>query len=71
MASFYENVADYTEQEKRFLKLMESCKSIDCFEHEGRTYKGDKVMAAKSFIKNNPQPADFSVWLQDHYRQLF
>ena len=55
---------------KRKSKLRKQCYLNICFEHEGRIYLGNPDKAIDSFIKNNPNPADFSVWLQDNFREL-
>ena len=61
---------DYTPEQKRKYDLINSCNAIDCFTHEGRIYAGSIIYAVESFIKNNPNPADFSVWLQKNLIEL-
>ena len=66
----YENVGEFTPEEQRMNKLLDSMEPVHAFRHEGRMYLGYLVNAATDFIKNNPFPADFSVWLQDNYKEL-
>ncbi len=61
---------DYTPEQLREMSLFRKCIQIDCFMVEDRIFKGYFVSAVKEFTKNNPQPADFYVWLQDNYTEL-
>lgn len=54
----------------RYKKLLKECKDIGVFEHEGRLFKGYKAFAVVQFIKSNPEPEDFNVWLQDNYEGI-
>lgn len=54
----------------RFTRLHRNITQLNIFECEGRLYYGDTVNAIKEFIKNNPQPADLSVWLQDNWEAV-
>jgi hypothetical protein len=54
----------------RLMKLINSCEKVSVFKHEGRMFLGDEIQAAKEFIANNPQLADFSVWLQQNYKEI-
>jgi len=55
---------------KRKNKLRKQCSLNVCFEHEGRIYLGSPDKAVQMFIENNPNPADFSVWLQKNFREV-
>lgn len=57
-------------QGERIMNLLKDCKHVSCFEHEGRLYKCYEVDAVKEFIKNNPTPADMSVWFQNNLIEL-
>lgn len=50
--------------------LMQQCRFVPSFEVEGRRYKGYPSDAVEEYIKYNPQPADFSVWLQNNWQQI-
>ena len=52
------------------MKLLEQMYDVEVFEHEGRFFLGSKTGAVKAFIHNNPEQADFSVWLQDTHIEL-
>jgi hypothetical protein len=56
--------------ESRLLNLVDSCEDVEVFKHGSRMYFGNKIQACKNYIQNNPTPADFSVWLQNNYKQL-
>lgn len=43
---------------------------MNIFECEGRFYLGNFDEAIDNFIHNNPNLSDFSVWLQDNYKQI-
>jgi hypothetical protein len=61
---------EYTDEQKGLITLVNKCKSIQVFEYEGEMCLGSLIDACKDFVKNNPNPADFHVWLQDHYERL-
>ncbi len=50
--------------------LLAKTTPITVFAYEGRYYLGDRNIAIASFIHNEPQPADFSVWLQDNMTEF-
>jgi len=54
----------------RIINLLSETKQVNVFEHEGRLYKAYRVDAVKAFIKNNPTPADMSVWFQQNLTEL-
>lgn len=55
---------------ERLLSLLAQCEEVATFELEGRMFLGYKPEVIKAFIKANPLPVDFSVWVQQHYREL-
>lgn len=61
---------EYDAETSRLLDLTDSCHEIEVFSHENRIYLGNRTNAVKLYIKNNPEPSDFGVWLQDNYKQL-
>jgi len=54
----------------RFERLKSKGVQLDVFQYEGRFFIGKLETAIQNFIKNNPDPADFYVWLQDHYTEI-
>lgn len=54
-------------REMRFFKLFRECSDLKVFRNNGNFYKGSGAEAVQEFIKANPEPADFHVWLQDNY----
>lgn len=70
MGRYYDNIGELSNDESRLLRLVDTCKDMDVFIHENRIYLGNKVQAAKRFCKETQAPSDFSVWLQDNYKQL-
>jgi len=60
----------YDQETSRLLNLIDSCEEISVFKHENRMYLGNLTNAVKRYIKNNPTPSDFSVWLQNNYKEL-
>lgn len=71
---FFPHSSEVTPEEKKLWNrqssLLSECHQINAFEHEGRIYLGHNVTAVKNFIKNNPTPADFGVWLQKNYKEI-
>jgi len=61
---------EFDQESSRLLNLIDSCEDVHVFKHEGRMYFGNKTQAVKDYIKNNPTPSDFSVWLQNNYKEL-
>lgn len=57
------------EQEKRYKNLIRQTRDVSLFEHDGRYYKVNKTYAILKFIYDNPQPEDFSVWLQQNFEE--
>ena len=55
---------------ERLSNLMAKCNRVLAFEVEGVIYKGYEVDAVKEFIKQNPNKADFAVWLDNNYQIL-
>jgi hypothetical protein len=49
---------------ERISKLKNQTKTIDVFAYEGCFYLGSAETAILDFVKNEPYPADFHVWLQ-------
>lgn len=64
--SIYLNDAQYERMKQR----MDELKPVQCFEYNGNLFKGDYKKAALLFVYNNPDPADFFVWLQNNYEQI-
>lgn len=65
------NLRNFTDEDnERLLKLLDKTENVLAFEYEGVKYLGNNVTAVKRFINDNPQPADFHVWLQDNYHQI-
>lgn len=56
--------------EIRIMELLKKCTDVLAFEYEGVKYLGYHVTAIKQFVADNPQPADFHVWLQNNYKQI-
>ena len=61
---------EYDSETSRLLNLIDSCHEVEVFTHENRMYLGNITNAVKRYIKDNPTPSDFGVWLQDNYKQL-
>lgn len=71
------NISDYKEQPspeterlERLLNLLKRCSETEVFELGDTMYLGNRVEVIKSFIKNNPDPADFEVWVDKNYPRL-
>jgi len=64
----------YDQETSRLLNLaillFDRCVEVSVFKHENRMYLGNLTNAVKRYIKNNPTPSDFSVWLQNNYKEL-
>lgn len=43
---------------------------VPAFSLGGRIFLGNASDAVADFIKANPEPADFYVWLQDNYKEV-
>ena len=54
----------------RSAKLIDKCKIVPAFSYEGIVYEGYIEKAVFDFIKAEPNPADFHVWLQKNYKTL-
>lgn len=61
---------EYDQETSRLLNLIDRCVEVSVFKHENRMYVGNITNAVKRYIKNNPMPSDFSVWLQNNYKEL-
>ncbi len=55
---------------ERFNERKKELMPVKCFKYNGVIFKGNYEMAAALFVYENPQPADFYVWLQNNYKQL-
>lgn len=65
------NLRDFTDEDnERLIKLINEAEYIEAFEYEGVKYLGNNVWAAKLFIHENPNRADFHVWLQNNYNSI-
>lgn len=51
------------------LELSAMCHNIQCFECEGRIFKGYEVDVIKRYMKENPSKK-FYIWLQDNVEEL-
>ena len=58
------------DQYKRYLERRFELNHVEVFEYNGVFFKGDSSKAAALFVYNNPEPADFFVWLQDNYKTI-
>ena len=55
---------------ERVTKLMRQCTEVDVFELEGVYFLGYYPEVIKEFVKNNPHPSDFYVWVTMNYSKL-
>jgi hypothetical protein len=55
---------------KRRNNLVEQIEKVKCFKVGGLFFIGKYKEAVEKFIENNPEPADFFVWLQNNWKQL-
>jgi hypothetical protein len=67
----YATVFFTQEETDRAINLLKKISDVTVFEYEGVMYMGSKLLAVRDFMKNNPQPADFHVWLQDNNKKIY
>ena len=70
MGSNYGEEIEYSPEASRLLNLFDSCEDVAVFKHGDRMYFGDKYSAVREYIRCNPEPSDFSVWLQQNYKEV-
>lgn len=70
MAKKLQHNEPYASQPDRVRRLLSQYVNYPAFTYGGRDYKGQYADAVKQFLLNNPEGGDFSVWLQQNWKQI-